>query len=429
MKITVIGAGYVGLVTAACFASAGNDVVCLDIDSKKIELLDRGVIPIHEPGLEKLVNEGLDSKLLTFTTDYEDAINHGVVLFIAVGTPPNEDGSADLQHVMVAAETIGRIITDDCIVVNKSTVPIGTADLVYNRILEELQKRNLQNSVNFCVVSNPEFLKEGSAVEDFTHPDRVVIGCINDYALEVIRELYYPFTDNIIEMDTRSAEFTKYASNAMLATRLALINEFARLADAVGADIEHVRIGIGSDSRIGDKFLYPGPGYGGSCFPKDVTALIKIGKDNDVEQGILKAVTKSNTLQKDYIVKKIVDALGNDLSDYTFAIWGLAFKANTDDMREASSIRVINHLLAMGATVQVYDPEAMNNARAIFGDDIKYCLDADDVQIGADALIILTDWSVFALEALDLDIIFDARNMFDPLYMRQVGYEYYAVGR
>ena len=439
MRITVIGAGYVGLVTAACFADMGHDVMCVDIDAARVENLEQGIIPIHEPGLEGVIKRNVAAKRLQFTTDVILSVDHGAIQFIAVGTPPAEDGSADLQHVLEAARNIGRYMTEYKVVVDKSTVPIGTADLVDNVIVEELIARNRHLDIFFSVASNPEFLKEGCAVKDFMQPDRVIIGTSCKNALAILKTLYLPFVrdtkGSIIEMDARSAELTKYAANSMLATRISLMNEFAKLADKVEADIELVRIGIGSDSRIGDKFLYPSVGYGGSCFPKDVSALIKIGNDYSCEQTILKAVRNANNLQKHYLVSKIVDRYGWDLSDYTFAVWGLAFKANTDDMRESPAITVVADLLTMGAQVNVYDPKAMQNARTYFIDNVIYCNDKFDALEDTTALLILTEWQEFAevspeeIRSFGIESIFDGRNIFDPTEVMDAGMNYFGIGR
>lgn len=439
MRITVIGAGYVGLVTAACFADYGHDVMCVDIDETRVKNLERGIIPIHEPGLEEIVKRNVVADRLKFTTDIPLSVEHGFVQFIAVGTPPAEDGSADLQYVLDAARNIGKYITEYKIIVDKSTVPIGTADLVDSVIVEELITRKRHLDIFFSVASNPEFLKEGCAVNDFLQPDRVILGTSCKKALATLKELYLPFvkndTSSIIEMDARSAELTKYAANSMLATRISLMNEFAILADQVGADIELVRVGIGSDKRIGDKFLYPSIGYGGSCFPKDVSALIKIGNDYSCEQTILKAVRNANNLQKHYLVSKIVDRYGWDLSDYTFAVWGLAFKANTDDMRESPAITVVADLLTMGAQVNVYDPKAMQNARTYFVDNVIYCNDKFAALENANALLILTEWQEFTypnllhIRSYGIESIFDGRNLLNPDEVIDSGMNYFGIGR
>lgn len=439
MRITVIGAGYVGLVTAACFADYGHDVMCVDIDEARVKNLERGIIPIHEPGLEEITKRNVIANRLKFTTDIPLSVEHGFVQFIAVGTPPAEDGSADLQYVLEAARNIGKYITEYKIIVDKSTVPIGTADLVDNVIVEELIARNRHLDIFPSVASNPEFLKEGCAVNDFFEPDRVIIGTSCKRALATLKELYLPFVRNnpasIIEMDARSAELTKYAANSMLATRISLMNEFAILADQVGADIELVRIGIGSDKRIGDKFLYPSIGYGGSCFPKDVKALIKIGQDNEADQTILKAVRAANNKQKHYLVEKVVAKYGWDLSDYTFAVWGLAFKANTDDMRESPAITVVSDLLTMGAIVKGYDPKAIENAKTYFGDTLTYCFDKFDALEDSTALLILTEWQEFLevspeeIRTFGIQTIFDGRNLLDPTEVMDAGLNYYGIGR
>jgi UDPglucose 6-dehydrogenase len=427
MKVTVIGTGYVGLVTGACLAEMGNHVVCVDLDERKIGILNDGGIPIHEPGLETLVVRNAAVGRLQFTTDVEAAVHHGTMLLIGVGTPPEEDGSADLQHVLSAARSIGSYMTDYKVVVDKSTVPVGTADKVRMTIRKELERRGLM--VEFAVVSNPEFLKEGAAVDDFMRPDRIIVGADDERAVLLMRALYAPFTrshDRLQLMDVRSAEFTKYAANAMLATRISFMNELALLAERVGADIELVRRGIGSDPRIGIYFLYPGVGYGGSCFPKDVKALIRTGRDNDLELGVLAAVDK------------VVERFGDDLSGRTFALWGLAFKPDTDDMREAPSLVVIDELVRRHARIKAYDPAAMPSARRLLEDvpEVSFAPDQNSALAGADALLIVTEWREFRspdfqliLSALGQPVIFDGRNLFDPATVTALGIEYYAVGR
>ena len=439
MKITVIGTGYVGLVSGTCLAEVGNDVLCLDLDPAKIDTLQNGGMPIFEPGLQEMIRRNAAAGRLYFTTDVERAAHFGTVQFIAVGTPPDEDGSADVRHVVAAARNIGRFMTDYKLVVDKSTVPVGTADAVRAAIAEELAARGV--SVPFGVVSNPEFLKEGAAVADFMKPDRIVVGCDDERAALIVRALYAPFQRNherLIMMDVRSAELTKYAANAMLATRISFMNELANLAERLGADIEHVRRGIGSDPRIGYDFLYPGAGYGGSCFPKDVKALIHTAAEADVDLRILRAVEAANEAQKHVLGRKIGARFGRDLSGRRFALWGLAFKANTDDMREAPSRAVVADLLAAGASVAAYDPEAMDEARRCFPDapGLTLAESREAALDGADALVIVTEWKEFRSPDFDdmrarlkTPVIFDGRNLFDPAFVRGRGFEYLAIGR
>ncbi|MRX10991.1 nucleotide sugar dehydrogenase [Pseudoduganella sp. FT25W] len=439
MKITVIGTGYVGLVSGTCLAEMGNDVLCLDLDARKIAILQDGEIPIHEPGLLEMVRRNVAAGRLRFTTSIEDSVAFGQLQFIAVGTPPDEDGSADLQYVLAAARNIGKHMTDYKVVIDKSTVPVGTGDRVKAALADELAKRGLDTP--FSVVSNPEFLKEGAAVEDFMRPDRVVIGAEDERGIAMMRELYAPFIrnhDRVIVMDVRSAELTKYAANAMLATRISFMNELANLADVMGADIEQVRVGIGSDPRIGFHFLYPGCGYGGSCFPKDVQALIRTAEENGRQLKVLQSVEDANEAQKHLLLEKIDGRLGKDLAGKHFALWGLAFKPNTDDMRAASSRVVIQGLLERGATVTAYDPVAMNESRRIFGDEtrLRYA-DAPMAALqDADALVIVTEWKEFRVPnfgaikaALKLPLIFDGRNLYPPQQVRDNGLEYFAIGR
>ncbi len=439
MKITVIGTGYVGLVSGACMAEMGNDVLCLDLDPEKIRILKEGGIPIHEPGLDAVVARNVEAGRLHFTTDVAEAVRFGTIQFIAVGTPPDEDGSADLQYVLSAARNIGRLMTDYKVVVDKSTVPVGTADKVKAAIADELAKRGQE--MEFAVVSNPEFLKEGAAVEDFMRPDRIVVGADDERAIHLMRALYAPFQrnrDKLVVMDVRSAELTKYAANAMLATRISFMNELALLADRMGADIEMVRQGIGSDPRIGYHFLYAGCGYGGSCFPKDVKALIRTARENGQDLKVLQAVEDANDVQKMVLVDKIVAKFGEDLSGRRFALWGLAFKPNTDDMREAPSRVIINELFRRGATVTAYDPVAMTETKRIYGDEPRLTL-ADkpmDALEGADALLIVTEWKEFRSpdferikDALKQPVIFDGRNLYEPEVPRAAGIEYSAIGR
>ncbi|NMM39128.1 MAG: UDP-glucose/GDP-mannose dehydrogenase family protein [Glaciimonas sp.] len=439
MKITVIGTGYVGLVTGTCLAEMGNKVLCLDLDENKIRILNEGNIPIHEPGLLEMVRRNVAAGRLRFTTSIEDSVAFGLLQFIAVGTPPDEDGSADMQYVTAAARNIGKYMTEYKVVIDKSTVPVGTADKVEAAMQEELVARNID--LPFSVVSNPEFLKEGAAIDDFMRPDRVVIGAEDERAIALMRELYAPFIrnhDRVIVMDVRSAELTKYAANAMLATRISFMNELANLADKLGADIEQIRVGIGSDPRIGFHFLYPGCGYGGSCFPKDVQALIRIADENDSGLKVLQAVEEANETQKHLLLHKIRARFGGDLSGKNFALWGLAFKPNTDDMRAASSRVVIQGLWEMGATVTAYDPVAMLESKRIFGEDprLMYASSPMAALKNADALTIVTEWKEFRVPdfdaikaALKTPTIFDGRNLYDPSQVRSHGIEYFAIGR
>mgnify|MGYP001080074758 CR=1 FL=1 len=440
MRITIIGTGYVGLVTGTCLAQVGNDVVCLDTDQGKIDILNKGGIPIHEPGLEALVKANRDAGRLRFTTDIEQATAHGQIQFIAVGTPPGEDGSADLSYALAAARSIAQHMNEYKIIVDKSTVPVGTADRVKETVREELTSRGAD--LDFAVISNPEFLKEGAAIADFQKPDRVIIGGDDERALNIMRRLYAPFNrnhDRVICMDVRSAELTKYAANAMLATRISFMNELANLAEHLGADIEQVRQGIGSDPRIGFDFLYPGCGYGGSCFPKDVKALIHTARatpSNGLQ--LLEAVESVNHRQKQRLAEKIQAHFGEDLSDRHFALWGLAFKPRTDDMREASSLVLIDQLIAAGATLAAFDPEAMTSARREIGDrpELRFADSAQDALDGADALVIVTEWNEFrspdfedVRAQLRTPVIFDGRNLFDPQQMKDLGFHYNAFGR
>lgn len=433
MHVAVIGTGYVGLVVGACLAESGNDVICADIDEEKIAGLNRGEIPIYEPGLEPLVRRNLDDRRLRFTTDVGHAVRKSDIIFIAVGTPPDEDGSADLQHVLKVAATIGENMTGEKIVVTKSTVPVGTAA----RVRAEIEART-SHPVHVC--SNPEFLKEGAAVDDFMKPDRVVIGVDSTYARGVLEELYAPFvrTGNpILFMDIASAEITKYAANAMLATRVSFMNMIARLCTEVGADINEVRKGIGTDSRIGSAFLFAGCGYGGSCFPKDVQALIRTLEECSVDAGILQAVEKVNADQKQLLLEAIDRRFGESgLRGRTIGVWGLSFKPETDDMREAPSLVVVNGLVDRGAQVQVHDPEALSVARTHFGTRVRYCEYNYDAVAGADALVILTEWQPYRRPDLEkikglmrLPVVFDGRNLFDPGRMREAGFEYVSIGR
>jgi UDPglucose 6-dehydrogenase len=440
MKVTVVGTGYVGLVSGTCLAEVGNDVLCLDVDPNKIRILEEGGIPIYEPGLKEMVARNVAAGRLRFTTDVERAVHHGTIQFIAVGTPPDEDGSADMQYVLAAARNIGRLMTDYKVVVDKSTVPVGTADRVHAAIADELAQRGI--TTPYAVVSNPEFLKEGAAVEDFMRPDRIVVGASDQQAIHLMRALYAPFQRNherLIVTDVRSAELIKYAANAMLATRISFMNELANLAEKLGADIEMVRQGIGSDPRIGYHFLYPGCGYGGSCFPKDVKALIKTAaSEAGLDLKVLTAVEEANDVQKHVLSRKLLQRFDGDLKGRHFAVWGLAFKPNTDDMREAPSLTLIRDLLAAGATVTAHDPEAMKEAQRVLGDDerIRYADHQNDALSGADALVIVTEWKAFRSPDFDLikaqlkrPLIVDGRNLYDPMLVRALGIEYAAIGR
>ena len=439
MKVTVFGSGYVGLVTGACFAEAGNHVLCVDIDAAKVARLQQGEIPIHEPGLDDLVKRNFEKGRLRFTTSAEEGIAHGLFQFIAVGTPPEEDGSADLSHVLTVAETIGRNMTDYRVVVDKSTVPVGTADKVRERIEQTLGERGVK--VEFDVVSNPEFLKEGAAIADFMKPDRVVVGTDNPRTAELLKTLYDPFTRNrerMIVMDVRSAELTKYAANAMLATKISFMNEIANLAERMGADIEKVRVGIGSDPRIGYSFIYPGAGYGGSCFPKDVKALVHSAGEYQFDAQLLKSVEAVNKRQKQLLFRKIGGYFKGELQGKTIAIWGLAFKPNTDDMREAPSRELMEALWAAGARVRAYDPVAMDEARRIYGErpDLTLVKSAEAALQGADALAVVTEWQEFRSPDFDLmrdslrhKAIFDGRNLYDPALMKSFGLKYHGIGR
>jgi UDPglucose 6-dehydrogenase len=439
MKVTVFGSGYVGLVTGACLAEVGNDVVCMDVDERKIAMLKQGEIPIYEPGLDAMVERNAKAGRLNFTTDAAEAVAHGLFQFIAVGTPPDEDGSADLQYVLAVASSIAEHMDDYRIIVDKSTVPVGTADKVRGRVNETLQAHAKQ--VEFDVVSNPEFLKEGAALDDFMKPDRIIIGTDNPRTTELLRALYTPFNrnhDRLIAMDIRSAELTKYAANAILATKISFMNELSNLAEKLGADIEQVRHGIGADSRIGYHFIYPGCGYGGSCFPKDVNALERTAREVDYDAQLLTAVEAVNYRQKQVLFNKINRHFSGDLKGKIFALWGLSFKPNTDDMREASSRVLMEALWDAGAKVQVFDPEAMEECRRIYGEreDLLYCNDQESTLQSADALAVVTEWQVFRSPdfdqiklALSEPVIFDGRNIYDPKRLKEAGFSYYAIGR
>ncbi len=438
MRITIFGSGYVGLVSGACLADAGNTVVCVDVDGRKIDMLKRGEIPIHEPGLDAVIKRNFDAGRLSFTTDAKAGVDHGQFQIIAVGTPPDEDGSADLRYVLAVAGTIGEHMTEYKVVITKSTVPVGTADKVRDAVAKALKAR--QASLEYDTVSNPEFLKEGAAINDFMKPDRVVIGTDSTRAADLMRTLYEPFTrnrDRMIVMDVRSAELTKYAANAMLATKISFMNELANLAEHFGADIEAVRVGIGSDPRIGYAFIYPGVGYGGSCFPKDVQALKRSADEVGYQASILTAVEEVNNRQKLVLFNKIKAFFG-DLKGKTIALWGLAFKPNTDDMREAASRVLMEALWTAGAKVRAYDPVAMPECRRIYGDraDLILCKTSPEAVQGADALAIVTEWQEFRSpdfdyikSALRTSVIFDGRNLYDPAHMARAGFGYHAVGR
>ncbi len=437
MKITVVGTGYVGLVSGACFSDVGIEVVCVDVDQKKIENLKNGIMPIYEPGLEELVVRNYQSGRLHFSTNLPEAIKGTDVAFIAVGTPPGEDGSADLKYVLAVADEIGRSMTDFIVVATKSTVPVGTGKKVQATIQAALDQRG--SDLTFAVASNPEFLKEGAAVEDFLRPDRIVIGVENEQAEQIMRRLYKPFQlsgDRMIYMDIPSAEMTKYAANAMLATKISFMNDIANLCELVGANANMVRKGIGSDARIGTKFIYPGIGYGGSCFPKDVKAIIRTAREYGYSLRVLQSVEEVNEAQKEVLFNKVNTHFNGDLKGKTFAVWGLSFKPNTDDMREAPSIVIIDQLLAAGAQVKAYDPIAMNEAKEHYiGDKITYCEDSYEACVDADALLLVTEWSEFRIPSwsvlsklLKNKLVFDGRNIYDPVYLRELGFKHYGIG-
>jgi UDPglucose 6-dehydrogenase len=440
MNIAVIGSGYVGLVSGTCFAEMGNHVTCVDIDSKKIEKLNKGIVPIFEPGLEAMILKNVENKNLDFTTNLSVAISNSKIVFIAVGTPMGDDGSADLKYVLSVAKSIGEFMTKELVIVDKSTVPIGTADKVKNTIQLELDKRNL--TLKFHVVSNPEFLKEGAAIDDFMKPDRVVIGADSDYAFNIMKQLYSPFFrthDRFITMDIKSAEMTKYAANAMLATKISFMNEIANICERVGANANMVRIGIGSDKRIGYSFIYPGAGYGGSCFPKDVKALRKIAEENGYTAKLIASVEEVNDTQKLVIANKIIKRFGDDLSGFTFGLWGLAFKPGTDDMREAPAIYIVKELVKRGAKINAYDPKAIDEAKEHYLKDIQnitYVESKYEVLKDADALILLTEWKEFRSpdfeeikQQLKKRIIFDGRNQYNAFGLEEQGFEYYQIGK
>lgn len=436
MKITIVGTGYVGLVTGTCFSEVGIDVTCIDIDKKKIEGLKNGVMPIYEPGLEPMVKSNLEKGRLHFSTSLKDNLKDSEAVFIAVGTPPGEDGSADLKYVLAVAREVGQHMEDYMVVVTKSTVPVGTAKKVKAAVQEELDKRGA--NIGFDVASNPEFLKEGAAIQDFLKPDRIVVGVESEKSQKIMEKLYKPFLLNghpTIFMDVPSAEMTKYAANSMLATKISFMNDVANLCEIMGADVNMVRKGIGSDSRIGTKFIYPGVGYGGSCFPKDVKALIKTADENGYKMRVLTAVEEVNEAQKSVMVSKVKKHFGDDLSGMTFGIWGLSFKPKTDDMREAPSIVIINQLMEAGAKVKAFDPVAMEEAHRDLGDTITYAKDEYDALVDTDALLLVTEWPEFRIpnfnvvsKLLKNKVIFDGRNIYDREELRGLGYTYYGIG-
>ncbi len=439
MNVTIYGSGYVGLVTAACLAQVGNNVLCVDINEERVKKLQQCIVPIHEPGLQELIQTNVEATRIEFTLDANAGIEHGLFQFISVGTPPDEDGSADLQHVLKVAETIGQGMNDYKVIVNKSTVPVGTAEKVSKAIKSQIEKR--ESSIEYDVVSNPEFLKEGAAIEDFMKPDRIIVGVENPRTAELMRALYAPFNrshDRVHIMEPASAELTKYAANAILATKISFMNELANIAERLGADIEEVRLGIGSDPRIGYQFIYPGCGYGGSCFPKDVKALQHIAKEVGYTPELVMAVDQVNQNQKNVLFEKINKYFNGDLKGKVIALWGLAFKPNTDDMREASSRNLMESLWEAGAKVQAYDPVAMDECRRIYGDkpELTLCDEKDDTLNSADALVLVTEWSEFKSpnfdaikKSLSQAVIFDGRNIYEPGLMQQLGFKYYAIGR
>jgi UDPglucose 6-dehydrogenase len=437
MKISIIGTGYVGLVTGTCFAETGINVTCVDIDKQKIDELNRGNIPIYEPGLEQMIIKNKDKGRLVFSTGLKESLGDCEVVFIAVGTPPNEDGSADLNHVLDVAAQVGAQMDNYLVIATKSTVPVGTAKRIKEVVTQQLKKRN--KNVEFDVVSNPEFLKEGDAINDFLKPDRIIIGLDSDKAEGIMKKLYKPFLLNnhpILIMDIPSAEMTKYAANGMLAAKISFMNDLANLCDILGADVNMVRKGIGSDSRIGNKFIYPGVGYGGSCFPKDVRALIKTGDDNHYSLEIMKAVDRVNTRQKSVLVEKILSHFKGDIHHKHFGIWGLSFKPHTDDMRDAPSLEIINKLLDGGASITAYDPVAMKEAEKRLGSSIEYVKEPYEALVEADGLILITEWPEFRMpnfkivgKLLNEKVIFDGRNIYDPAELRDLDFTYYGIGR
>ena len=432
MKIAVIGTGYVGLVTGTCFAETGNEVTCVDIDAKKIEQLQKGIIPIFEPGLDLIFHRSVEKNRLHFTTDLESAVDHAQIIFLALPTPPGEDGSADLKYILGVAENLGKIMKEYKVIIDKSTVPVGTSDKVREMVLKNA-------TIEFDVVSNPEFLREGVAVEDFLKPDRVVIGTSSERAKKILNQLYEPFVrqgNPIIFMDERSAEMTKYAANSFLATKISFMNEIANLCELTGADVDMVRKGIGTDTRIGNRFLFPGIGYGGSCFPKDVQALYKTAKDYDYEFDILKSVMQVNQRQREIFLRRILNKFNQDVKNKTFAVWGLSFKPNTDDIREAPAIFIIKELLAAGAIINAYDPEGMENTKKVFGNKVNFCADQYQTLEDAEALLIMTEWSEFRTPDFDTiesklkhKVVFDGRNIFNAAAMKEMGFYYESIGR
>ena len=439
MKLCIIGTGYVGLVTGTCFAEMGNNVICVDIDEAKIAMLNRGEVPIYEPGLKEMIDTNSAAGRITFTTGLKDAVQRSEIIFIAVGTPADEDGSADLSHVIDVSKSIAQYVNEPKIIVTKSTVPVGTADLVRQTI--KARMRELDNVHEFTIVSNPEFLKEGAAIDDFMKPDRVILGVEDEEAAKIMKELYEPFSrgaERILVMNIRSAEMTKYASNAFLATKISFMNELSHLCEALDADISEVRHGMGSDTRIGHKFIFPGVGYGGSCFPKDVRALISMHSDAGTSARIIQAVEETNQDQKMVLVDKLVKLWGEDMSGKTIAIWGLAFKPQTDDMREAPATVIINALLGMGATIQAYDPIAIPTAKKVFAntDNITFVESEYAALEGADAMLLVTEWHIFRLPdwqkmkgLMKQPLILDGRNQYEPQTMRELGFEYHSIGR
>lgn len=439
MKLCIIGTGYVGLVTGTCFAEMGNNVICVDIDETKIAMLNRGEVPIYEPGLKEMIDTNSAAGRITFTTGLKDAVQRSEIIFIAVGTPADEDGSADLSHVIDVSKSIAQYVNEPKIIVTKSTVPVGTADLVRQTI--KARMKELDNVHEFTIVSNPEFLKEGAAIDDFMKPDRVILGVEDEEAAKIMKELYEPFSrgaERILVMNIRSAEMTKYASNAFLATKISFMNELSHLCEALDADISEVRHGMGSDTRIGHKFIFPGVGYGGSCFPKDVRALISMHSDAGTSARIIQAVEETNQSQKMVLVDKLVKLWGEDMSGKTIAIWGLAFKPQTDDMREAPATVIINALLGMGATIQAYDPIAIPTAKKVFAntDNITFVESEYDALEGADAMLLVTEWHIFRLpdwqkmkSLMKQPLILDGRNQYEPQTMRELGFEYHSIGR
>lgn len=436
MKVAIVGTGYVGLVTGTCLAEVGMNVTCIDIDAKKIEGLKQGIMPIYEPGLEEMVLKNFERGKLKFSTSLAETVKNCDIVFIAVGTPPGEDGSADLKYVLGVASEIGMHMQDYLVVVTKSTVPVGTASKVKRAVQDQLDAR--KSELRFDVASNPEFLKEGAAIDDFLRPDRIVIGVESQKAEDLLKKLYKPFVLNghpIISMDIPSAEMTKYAANAMLATKISFMNDIANLCEIMGADVNMVRRGIGSDPRIGNKFIYPGIGYGGSCFPKDVKALIKTAAENNYEMQVLKAVENVNDKQKSVLFEKVMNHFKGNISGKTFAVWGLSFKPKTDDMREAPSLVIIEKLLSMGAKVQAHDPVAMNEAKHLLKDSITFCNKQEDTLTNADALLIVTEWPEFRSpdfneikSKLNEAVIFDGRNIYDAVELKEMGFAYYGIG-